>query len=549
MPTIEFAFPADRYHATTWGSHVNEAQIEWPPSPWRLLRTLLSVGYTRFHWDRPPEVAFRLVRRLSSVLPAYRLPIGTEAHSRHYMPTIEGSKEKPTKVIDAFLRFAESESMLVRYDVDLPDDEAALLADLVGSVTYLGRAESWADARLVTPEPPIDSTWVTPHQDDMPASVDTMPITLIAPAPFDRYDQWREAELPKRLADEAAQRGKKLTAAQRKKIEAAYPSDLLACLQWDTADIKQHRWSQPPGSRMVIYQRPSATAIPRHVQPLRYESAPVDSALIRLAIDRRRATRLPSMTRCLPQAEAVHQTLVATLNREGRSSPAITGRTETGGLLRTNHGHAHYIPLDLDADGCIDHLLIHAPMQLDDAAQQAIRKLRRTWAKGIPSILLRWVGFSSLDELREQLKARGGQTPAVLDESAELQSLTPYVSPRWVNYRKRGYTIEDDIRKEFKLRDLPEPKEVKVWNSDFGEGRQLLADRRILSFKRCRQPNKPQPKENTAYGMTLVFDSPIRCPIAIGYASHFGLGLFGAACERAMPSIDESTTRAAIEQT
>jgi len=43
MPLIELRFPAGRYHATPWGSHVNEGAVEWPPSPWRLLRALIAT--------------------------------------------------------------------------------------------------------------------------------------------------------------------------------------------------------------------------------------------------------------------------------------------------------------------------------------------------------------------------------------------------------------------------------------------------------------------------------------------------------------------------
>jgi CRISPR-associated protein Csb2 len=88
-----------------------------------------------------------------------------------------------------------------------------------------------------------------------------------------------------------------------------------------------------------------------------------------LAIDRREAVRLPSMTRCLPQAEALHLALVSILNKQLElSSAAITGRTDDRRPLESKHGHAHYVPLDLDDDGSIDHMLIHAPVGLDHAA-------------------------------------------------------------------------------------------------------------------------------------------------------------------------------------
>src|SRR5437867_3663314 len=61
-PTLLLRFPGRRYHATPWGHHVNEGLIEWPPSPWRLLRALLATGYTKLGWPADgPRVGLRRV--------------------------------------------------------------------------------------------------------------------------------------------------------------------------------------------------------------------------------------------------------------------------------------------------------------------------------------------------------------------------------------------------------------------------------------------------------------------------------------------------------
>jgi CRISPR-associated protein Csb2 len=362
-----------------------------------------------------------------------------------------------------------------------------------------------------------------------PPPADNDQITLLASVPAEEYLPWRRQSLGRQLERESTERGAALTTPQRMKLESAFPIDLLDCLQWDTADIKQHKWNQPPGSRRVLYDRrcPQIAAVfrPRTRRP----QPPVEAALIRLAIDRREAVRLPAMTRCLPQAEAIHLALVSILNKQLElSSPAITGRSDDREPLESKHRHAHYVPLGLDDDGSIDHILIHAPMGLDSAAQQAIRHLRRTWAKGISSILLRWVGFGSLDDFRSDLRVRGGGRPAVLGQSTVLESATPYVPPRWLKPRNGRYTIEDDVRRELECRELPMPVQIDVWNHDHEHGRRKLADTRLLSFARTRQKNKPQPPQPAAFGLTLHFDQPVQCPLSIGYASHFGLGLFRA---------------------
>ena len=112
MTTLALRFPAGRYHATPWGHHVNEGIVEWPPSPWRLLRALISVGYATLGWDDGvPEAACRLVSDLASVSPVYTLPSSGVGHSRHYMPlaALDGAREKTSLVFDAFARIESRE--------------------------------------------------------------------------------------------------------------------------------------------------------------------------------------------------------------------------------------------------------------------------------------------------------------------------------------------------------------------------------------------------------------------------------------------------------
>src|SRR5690606_15980622 len=104
--TVKLTFPGRRYHATPWSHHVNEGLIEWPPSPWRVLRALIATGYSKLHWPAgsPPQVAVTLIEKLSSVLPRYRLPKAVGTHSRHYMPMarFDKGREQTTLVLDTW---------------------------------------------------------------------------------------------------------------------------------------------------------------------------------------------------------------------------------------------------------------------------------------------------------------------------------------------------------------------------------------------------------------------------------------------------------------
>ncbi len=149
MISVLLRFPAGRYHATPWGHHVNEGLLEWPPSPWRLLRALLATGFAKLGWNAVPEEARELVETLTNVLPVYRLPPGVAAHTRHYMPVHEGKKVTTTRVIDAFVRVGPGAPLAVSWELPLPGRAECLLRELVPRMSYLGRAESIVTARVI----------------------------------------------------------------------------------------------------------------------------------------------------------------------------------------------------------------------------------------------------------------------------------------------------------------------------------------------------------------------------------------------------------------
>ena len=149
MPvSVAFRFLAGRYHATPFGHHVNEGLIEWPPSPWRVLRALISAGYTSGVWNGtgPPTVACSLIERLSECLPHYFLPPTVGAHSGHYMPisVLDARKiEKTTLVFDTWAQIEDQEMTISWRDVCLDDADGdprctGATAELPGAFGELG---------------------------------------------------------------------------------------------------------------------------------------------------------------------------------------------------------------------------------------------------------------------------------------------------------------------------------------------------------------------------------------------------------------------------
>ena len=145
MVAIELRFTAGRFHATPWGRHVNEGAVEWPPSPWRLLRALLAV------WHRKrsdiPEATVRGLMRSLSVPPEFRLPPATIGHTRHYLRRYKPGESD--MVFDTFIAVAPDDPVLFRWrDLQLPSGQAEVLRSLLGALGYFGRAESWVEASL-----------------------------------------------------------------------------------------------------------------------------------------------------------------------------------------------------------------------------------------------------------------------------------------------------------------------------------------------------------------------------------------------------------------
>src|SRR5690349_12317825 len=106
MVGLAVTFDLGRVHATPWGTHVNEAVIEWPPSPWRIMRALLAASYTHAELLAERETLRRALTTLASAAPPeYVLPATIPAHTRHYYPLPAWSptaSDKTSLVVDAF---------------------------------------------------------------------------------------------------------------------------------------------------------------------------------------------------------------------------------------------------------------------------------------------------------------------------------------------------------------------------------------------------------------------------------------------------------------
>ena len=204
---IEVEFTAGRYHATPWGRHVNEGAVEWPPSPWRILRALLAV------WrgdGSPREASVRSLLGKLAAAPSFHLAPTTTAHLRHFVP----HGEERRLMLDPFV-VCEKAIVLSWPGLSLTGEEREALEAMVDRLTYLGRAESWCRARCVTPP-------LTPPQ-------------------------------ARPLAPEDAWQGRTVT------LLCAEQGVTLEQLEVTTGEVRRRRLNRPPGSRWVTYAVEPAT--------------------------------------------------------------------------------------------------------------------------------------------------------------------------------------------------------------------------------------------------------------------------------------------------
>jgi CRISPR-associated protein Csb2 len=228
---------------------------------------------------------------------------------------------------------------------------------------------------------------------------------------------------------------------------------------------------------------------------------------------------LPQITRTLPQAELLHRDFDRLSKIPSMRSAALIGRDEKESPLRLGHKHAHLIPLDLDGDGHLEHILIWASMLLDGKAQKAIRAVRRTFTKGgTQPLRLALAGCGSLADLARLREPYGARFRALLGPSTTWRSLTPFVPVRYLKERGRN-TLEGQISAELSVRDLPAPVRISVFDP---------RDERFLHYRHFVRTKRigPVPPVDCGFAIELHFEVRVNGPLALGYGCHFGLGLF-----------------------
>lgn len=510
MPIVELHFPAGRLHATPWGRHVNEGAVEWPPSPWRILRALVATWHLKAKRDVAELVVRELLHTLASKPPVFQLPAASLGHTRHYMPIIEGKNQKTTKVFDAFIHV--SGPLRIAWDVLLSAEQNHALALLCERLGYFGRAESIVEAKALL----VDSQYepnARPLPENEPVPDGDELIRLLSPVSEEDFRAW----LAKQPAAPTVSPAKSKRGKGAKTIHPALPVDVFDALHADTGELQRAGWTLPPGSRLADYVRPEDCF---ELQPVGARAQSSQRPTVaRFTIQ---SAVLPRITRAVSVAERVHQALLSRFPN-GSAPPVFTGRDKDGKPL-SGHHHAFILCEVNGPRDAITHITVFAPAGFDAPARRTLESLRKVWGHGGHDLQLVLLGFAERNAFEDA---------ELLGEAKVWRSLTPFVSTRHPKTHRDGRPKLDadgwpigspahDLRRLIAEAGLPVPEKLEELREIPINSRRL----RPLEFQTERRHGNGRRTHQPAAAFQIKFAEPVRGPLIFGYGAHFGLGLF-----------------------
>ncbi|MGW0038021.1 type I-G CRISPR-associated protein Csb2 [Gordonia sp. NPDC003376] len=484
--TVEISFPLGRYHATPWDAGANSGYVEWPPSPWRVMRAMLAVAHARFV-DVDETVA--LLGRLGNPSAFESAPVAPGS-TRHYMPDIKHRTDDrggTDLVIDSYVSIRQRSSvpdLRIHWDADLTEDDLKLLTVLVENLPYLGRSESVCEAVVAEQAAQPDSTW------------------------------WRIGAVGDRV--ETVELLGAEGVPTRTELEAT-PTTVRAKM----------RMTFPPGTRLLGYGRDRLDGSSfRHTKPRR--SSPTSSepiTAIRLELHGPASVRMRDF---LMPTDVAHSAVRKALHALGDDPEvaAIIGR-DGKDPRQQGHDHLHVVPIPADGKNArfrggapIESLVLWTPRGMSVEAVGRICQIARLWTpdrvseNSFPEQRLLVAGLGDASDVATEIVADGGG-------STTWVSATPYFPVRHRKRRSVEEWIEVDLNKELGYRAATAGVEIVAVDVD--DSRATVSD--LVHFRR-RRLREQRENARQGFAVKVTLSKPVAGPLMLGQLSHFGAGLF-----------------------
>ena len=493
MLSIKIKFLNGRYHSTPWGKNVNEGMVEWPPSPFRFIRGMIDT-WKRKRMELEDEKVMEVIKKLSKEPPVFYLPPASSSHKRVFLSANKADPSKKNLIFDAFVVLKKDSPLYMLWnELTLNSEDIKILNSILSSMNYLGRSESWIEASSCQSE-----TFKTPPgYFKVPASngdikSGTEPIDIACIIPWDQYSQ-------------------QPFHSKKGKAQKEFPFFDLICLT--SKEVMDMKLSEHPAIKWITYRRPIGCFDINYNDKSSKPGSDITAILYSLE------TKVsPRITETLEVAEKFRRKLMGIHKKVKGDSTKISlnfSGKETNGKSARGHNHTYYLPLDKNSDGYIDHIAVISNRPFDADELTALDIISSLWqSKNKPDIML--------------IPVMWGNAKNLCRMSPILQSATPFLPTRF--WRKSRGDLVDWLRGEVERELKNHSVEAKLLKMEFAnpeyEGDFIIKKSsqslKCHQFRRSRKEDKPR----RGYNLKLTFDRPMKRPVSIGYASHFGMGLF-----------------------
>ena len=541
MTTIQLTFPWGRYYAHPWG--INPTRLrepEWPPSPWRLLRALVSAWFRAHPGQVPSADCIALVEMLGRELPNIGTGKVSFAHAVHWQPNYgaagtEDKAEASYKNTRHENHFAAVHGpVLFRWqNVSIAPEHRRLLEMLLAELTYFGRAESLCHAELCQTEPSgADIGWCRPT-DGRKISVTCRDV--FCPIPGAGEKGFRFTDLWSRRKDEFSA---DCSDAPPHLVDRLLATDMQA----DGAAWRSYQMPEGWPHKWIVRTPRRQRAKPEMPKNLSFGPKVAHYLCFSLQC---RVPLLPKFT--VPLSEKFREAAGSILG-DGRSSFALFGHPDDRpDDVTGDHQHAFHLPMPKkdDPHGFLSDLHIWCPYGFTQAEIEILLRVQRlTWGSG------RYPVRPILTALSKEPPADApfstGKTNSKLWRSA-----SPFVPPRYF-YRGRGakVTLKEKDRPELQLAECLKAAGITVageirrhpldnetvrndkqlWDIVRAElGEETVAGNSLVAVPTHRNGNIARRGMEQRIGgffevefvEAVAFKQP-----ALGHSCHFGLGLF-----------------------
>lgn len=459
---------------------MREAAVEWGPSPYRLIRALIDTKFRKIP-DMDGEKLETILTKLSSSLPVFHLPKASYSYLDIFKNVNKfGEPERKEEMFDAFVVVDPSDALYMKWDVpSLTEDEKVCLSELLDKINFFGRSESWVKMELS--DPPKDTEWNSYPSTLLHDSENTEVIKVATPVPREEYESRMETN------------------------ELSWFTGLIL----STTDLLKRRVANSPTMKFQNYCVRSDRFEVAPKQASRRELSEFDAILYEIE-----SKLPPRITDSIAIGDQIHRSLMSRYKKvtgNAHISSRISGRDRSGNSLK-GHRHIFIMPLDLDYDGVLDHVLIESKEIFDADEVRTLSSFKTLWQRNGETIRFIPVQYGMRNEINLPYR--------INREGFVFLSETPVVLTR--HYRKgRGDKekwIRDELKHEALNHGLPEPVSVSFVKRLERKGHSF----EWIEFRRSRKGDPDQ----LGYGFRLEFEKPVMGPISMGYGAHYGLGLF-----------------------